>query len=429
MEQKPIICVLGLGYVGLPLALAFGNTEYVTYGFDTNQERIAELKKNHDKSGETSDSEIAKSKVIFSSNPEDIRKANFIIVAVPTPVTKANQPDLTLLKLASKTVGQYLSKGSIVVYESTVYPGATEEICAPEIEASSKLKLGIDFKIGYSPERINPGDKEHTLEKVIKVVSGQDAEATKTIAEVYGKVCDAGVFIAKNIKTAEAEKVVENTQRDLNIALMNELSLIFHKLGIDTTDVLEAAGTKWNFLKFTPGFVGGHCIGVDPYYLVHKAEEVGYHPQVITAGRRVNDSMPEFIAWETIRGLNEAGHVIQKSKILVLGLSFKENVKDLRNSKIKITIQKLQELGILVYGYDPLQDSNEASKEFGIPIINDLVNCDQKFEAVIIAANHTIFKGLDEEILKLMEKKPVIIDIKNAYRSFRNNENLIYKNL
>jgi UDP-N-acetyl-D-galactosamine dehydrogenase len=420
------VCIVGLGYVGLPLALAFGKTNLTTCGFDINKKRIKELNNSLDSTNESSATEINTSKVTYSADPRIIKNSNFIIVAVPTPVTKSNQPDMTLLEKASHTVGENLTAGSIVVFESTVYPGATEEVCAGTLERSSGLKLGIDFKIGYSPERINPGDKEHTLEKVIKVVSGCDKNSTDTIAKIYSKICFAGVHVAPNIKTAEAAKVVENVQRDLNIALMNELSLIFHRMGIDTAEVLAAAGTKWNFLKFKPGLVGGHCIGVDPYYLVHKAEELGYHPQVISAGRRVNDYMPEFVALETLKGLVEAGKVIQKSKVLIIGLSFKENVRDLRNSKISDTITKLQSYGITIYGYDPIQNKNELINIFHIPIIGTLAG---SFDAVIVAAAHNEFLEQENKILSLMHEIPVIVDIPNAFRKLKFNKNVIYKYL
>lgn len=424
--EKTTVCVVGLGYVGLPLALAYGRTGLKTIGFDIDCKRVEELKRGVDSTEEITPEEIKNSHSIFSSDERLISEADFIIVAVPTPVNKANQPELSLIERASETVGKNLSKGAIVVYESTVYPGVTEDICAPILEKYSGLKCGRDFKIGYSPERINPGDQEHTLEKIVKVVAGIDVPSTARIAEVYRHVCLAGVHVAPNIKTAEAAKVIENTQRDLNIALINELSLIFHRLGIDTQDVLEAAGTKWNFLKFTPGLVGGHCIGVDPYYLVYKAEELGYHAQVITAGRQVNDFMPEFVAEQTLHALIEAGKNIRDSKVLVMGLTFKENVKDVRNSKITVAIAKLLQLGVKVIGFDPLLDQKETEEEFGIPVIARL---EGHFDAVIVSAPHQSMRGIDSQILGLMNGHPVLIDVKGIYRHLRDTKNLIYKTL
>lgn len=421
-ENELTICVVGLGYVGLPLALAFGRTSARVIGFDINQTRVDELKHNRDVTEEISEFEINSSKVLYTSNPAEIAKASFVIVAVPTPVTKANQPDLELVRRASVTVGQNLQKGAIVVYESTVYPGVTEEFCAPILEKESGLVCGKDFFVGYSPERINPGDKEHSLEKIVKVVSGMDDAATDVIAQVYEMVCLAGVFRAKNIKTAEAAKVIENTQRDLNIALMNELSLIFHRIGIDTHDVLEAAGTKWNFLKFTPGLVGGHCIGVDPYYLAQKAVELGYHPQVIAAGRRVNDSMAGFVADLTIRGLIKAKRNIQNAKVLVMGLTFKENVKDMRNSKIVDTIKDLQDLGVTVMGHDPLLSKTEIKKGFGVNAVAELGGT---YDAIIIATAHKQFEGMEQEILRAAGKKPVIVDVRRTFPALQM-EGVIY---
>jgi len=417
------ICVVGLGYVGLPLALAFGRSGLRTFGFDINKKRITELTKGIDSTLEVDSSEIDPKTVIFSSDERVIKKANFIIVTVPTPVDKANQPDLSLVIKATEMVGRNLSKHAIVIYESTVYPGVTEDICGPILERESGLTYRSDFKVGYSPERMNPGDKEHSVDKIVKVVSAMDKESLDIVAAIYGKVCQAGIFKAKNIKTAEAAKVIENTQRDINIALINELSLIFNRLGIHTTDVLEAAGTKWNFLKFYPGLVGGHCIGVDPYYLVHKAEEVGYHPQVIASGRRVNDYMADFAADLTIKGLARAGRNIQGAKVLVLGLTFKENVKDARNSKILNTINKLKEFGVKIYGFDPYLDREDIEKEFNIPSLRNITG---KFDAVILATAHHQFEGQENTILDLFEKSPVVVDIKNFYPSLRSKRNVIY---
>lgn len=426
MNSHFCISVIGLGYVGLPIALAFGRTGRKTYGFDINSERVENLNHSIDATEEVTKEEIKSSNVIFTDDEKDVGKADFIIVAVPTPITKSNQPDLSLLESASQIVGRHLKRGSIVVYESTVYPGVTEEFCAPILESSSGLEHGRDFFVGYSPERINPGDKEHTLEKIIKVVAGENPRVTQVIAETYELVCHAGTYKAASIKTAEAAKVIENTQRDLNIALINELSLIFHRLGLDTREVLEAAGTKWNFLKFQPGLVGGHCIGVDPYYLVHKAEELGYHPHVITAGRRVNDYMPEFIAEEVVKGLIEAGKNIQKSKALILGLTFKENVKDIRNSKIAVTINKLQSLGIEVVAYDPFVSEADASREFSIEAIPKLKGT---FDAIIVATGHNVIKKQRDTILNLLNKKTVFFDARNSFPELKLDKRLIYKNL
>lgn len=425
-ETNRVICVVGLGYVGLPLALAFGRTTQTTYGFDVSQRRISDLKKGVDVTEEVTAEEIHSSKLIFTDQEEDLAKADFYIVAVPTPVNRGNQPDLRLVEKASAMVGKYLKAGDIVVYESTVYPGVTEEICAPILEVVSGLVSGQDFKLGYSPERINPGDKEHTLEKVVKVVAGQDKGSTEIIAKVYETVCKAGVFVAANIKTAEAAKVIENTQRDLNIALINELSLIFQRIGINTDEVLEAAGTKWNFLKFTPGLVGGHCIGVDPYYLVSKAEQLGYHPQVIAAGRRVNDYMPEFVAHETVKGMIAAGKHIQQSRVLVLGLTFKENVKDIRNSKIAGTISKLRDFGVMVDGHDPLLEEEEVKHEFSIPLVREPSG---PYDALILSTHHEHFRGKHDYFLGLMPNNPVLFDVKSAWRQLRSRNGLIYLSL
>jgi UDP-N-acetyl-D-galactosamine dehydrogenase len=425
-HQKNVIAVVGLGYVGLPLALAFGKTNIKTIGFDVKEKRVEDLKKGIDFTEEITKKEIKSSKLIYTSNPEDLKQANFFIVAVPTPVNGKNEPDMSLVIKASETVGKQIQPGAIVVYESTVYPGATEEDCVPVLEKVSGLKWKKDFFVGYSPERINPGDHEHTLEKVIKVVSGDTPNSTKIIAATYKKVCKAGVHVAPNIKTAEAAKVIENTQRDLNIALMNELSLIFHRAGIDTSEVLKAAGTKWNFLKFTPGLVGGHCIGVDPYYLVHKAKKLGYKSHVITAGRYINDYMPEHVAQLTIDGLKEAGKQVKDAKILVMGLTFKENVKDYRNSKIATTIKKLKELGANVVGYDPFLDLDTIQKEFSIPSTTKL---SALFDAIIIATPHKKFTKMQKDIETCGKKQLVIIDVKSMFPELAINKTYIYKNL
>jgi len=365
VAKNRVISVVGLGYVGLPVAVAFGKVRR-TIGFDINRTRIEELRDGFDRTDEVTPEELAAADILFTDRIEDLKGANFHIVAVPTPIDEANQPDLRLMCRASETVAAALKPGDIVVYESTVYPGVTEEECLPILERISGLKGGVDFKVGYSPERINPGDKEHTFTKILKVVSGQDAETLEVVADVYSSVVTAGVFRASSIKVAEAAKVIENTQRDLNIALMNELALIFDRMGIDTGEVLAAAGSKWNFLKFSPGLVGGHCIGVDPYYLTHKAEKLGYIPQVILAGRRINDGMGKFVAQRAVKEIIKAGHPVLGSVVTVLGLTFKENCPDLRNSKVIDIVKELQDYGMEVQVCDPLADHEEALHEYGV---------------------------------------------------------------
>ena len=423
------ICIVGLGYAGLPLALAFAKAGLEVIGFDINEKRINELKKNIDSANEIESEELKKARIEYTHNPTDIKKASFVIVAVPTPITPAKKPNLKYVKSASKIVGTNLQKGAVVVFESTVYPGVTEEICTPIIEESSGMRCGKGFKIGYSPERINPGDKEHTIEKIVKVVSGMDKESTDKIAEVYGRVIKTGIFRAASIKTAEAAKVIENIQRDLNIALMNELALIFEKMGINTKEVLEAAGTKWNFHKYCPGLVGGHCIGVDPYYLNYKAEELGYRPKIILAGRKINDWMAECVAGIAIKLLDEAEKMPEKSRILVMGLTFKENVKDIRNSKIKITIKKLKEQGVELIGCDPLLHDNVIEKEFGV---KNIEFSDAKgFDGIIVSFLHDEFKniGLDQ-LRKAALENPFLLDIKSAFDSEKaKNMGFLYKSL
>ncbi len=406
------VAVVGLGYVGLPIAIAFAK-HLPVLGFDVNTAKIDELRHGIDRTNEVSTAELKASRIAFSSDPAMLKDADFIIVAVPTPINDALQPDVTALCRASETIGAHLSKGAIVVYESTVYPGLTEEVCRPILEYSSHLKCGRDFKLGYSPERINPGDKAHTLETIVKVVSAQDPETLDIVANTYGLVVKAGIHRAPSIRVAEAAKVIENTQRDLNIALMNELALIFDRLGIDTKSVLEAAGTKWNFLKFTPGLVGGHCIGVDPYYLTSKAEAVGYHPQVILAGRRINNGMGKFIAEKTIKLLSRLDRPVKDLRVAVLGLTFKENVPDLRNSRVPDIIRELQEYGAEVLVHDPLAEPEEAHVEYKLHL------CDWKdlttLDAVILAVSHREY--LDMGIAKLLaplrkKSQGVLIDVK-----------------
>lgn len=408
--HKRKISVVGLGYVGLPVAVAFGK-QAGTIGFDINESRLAELREGYDRTNEVATADLKSSNIVLTSDTKVLAQADFHIVAVPTPVDEAHQPDLTPVVRASDTVGRALKKGDIVVYESTVYPGVTEDVCVPILERVSGLKCGTDFTVGYSPERINPGDKEHTFTKITKVVSGQDAETLEVVAAVYGSVVTAGVYKAASIKVAEAAKVIENTQRDLNIALMNELSLIFDRMGIDTNSVLEAAGTKWNFLKFKPGLVGGHCIGVDPYYLTHKAEMLGYHPQVILAGRRINDGMGAYIGQQAIKQLIHAGHNVCKSTVTVLGLTFKENCPDLRNSKVIDVIRELQSFGLTVQVCDPEADAHEAVEEYGV----ELTPLDrlEPAEAVVVAVAHKEFVGFGaNNYLRLLKQNPVVIDVK-----------------
>ncbi len=413
--QARSIAVVGLGYVGLPIAVAFGKIRPVV-GFDINRKKVEELQKGIDRTGEVSEKDLAAAQVRYTSDPADLKSTDFIIVAVPTPINEALQPDFTALQKASELIGRNLSPGAIVVYESTVYPGATEEVCLPILERTSGMKAGIDFKIGYSPERINPGDKEHTLEKIIKVVSAQDQESLSIVADTYASVVKAGIHRASSIKVAEAAKVIENTQRDLNIALMNELSLIFHRLGIDTKSVLEAAGTKWNFLKFSPGLVGGHCIGVDPYYLTSKAESVGYHPEVILAGRRINNGMGKFVAEQTMKLLSQLSRPANEMKVGVLGLTFKENVPDLRNSKVPDIIRELHEYGVTVLVHDPIAESEEAMAEYGIHLVgwNEMKDLD----GLIVAVAHKKFSdsGLMDLLTPLRtQKQGVLIDVKSIF--------------
>ncbi len=412
--NKITVSVVGLGYVGLPVAVAFGKVRR-TVGFDINKKRIEELKAGKDRTNEVTTTDLKASNILFTSEIADLKIANFHIVAVPTPVDNANQPDMSLVLRASKIVGKALKPGDIVVYESTVYPGATEEECGPALEEASGLKCGVDFKIGYSPERINPGDKEHAFTKITKIVSGQDAESLEIVAQVYGSVLTAGVHRAATIKVAEAAKVIENTQRDINIALMNELAIIFDRLGIDTQAVLEAAGTKWNFLKFKPGLVGGHCIGVDPYYLTHKAETVGYIPQVILAGRRINDSMGKFIAQRTIKEMIRVGHFIKGCTITMLGLTFKENCPDLRNSKVVDIIRELEDYGVNIQVCDPEADPAEAMHEYGITL-TPMAELKPASAVVLAVAHHSFCKLSTVSLLKLMNKNPVLIDVKSIYK-------------
>lgn len=390
------VCVVGLGYVGMPLVEAFSNHVPVI-GFDINEQKVQKLKKEH-------------ARLELTTNPEKIKKADVVIIAVPTPVLASKEPDLTPVISASELVGRHIKKKCIVVLESTVYPGTTEEIVGPILERESGYKVGKDIKIGYSPERVNPGDDAHSIDKIVKVVSGMDAETTKTLAALYGLITT--VFVARNIKTAEAAKVIENVQRDLNIALMNELSMIFHKMDIDTKEVLDAASTKWNFIRFAPGLVGGHCIPVDPYYLTYKARELGYHAQVILAGRAVNDSMAKYVAELAIKGINETGKTIKHSKVLIMGLTYKENVPDTRESPVKAMVKELKEFSCDVYGVDPLLTKKEI-EGFQVKTHDQLKG---KVDCVILAVAHNQFKKNTYKDLKNMTKeRPVLIDIRRMY--------------
>ncbi|WP_298067390.1 nucleotide sugar dehydrogenase [uncultured Cetobacterium sp.] len=415
LSKEEKISVIGMGYVGLPLAVAFAEKGFDVIGFDINSSKIEEYKKGIDSTHEVGDERLKKVKNIeYTSNPEDLKKAKFHVIAVPTPVLKNKMPDLRPVEGASKIIGQNLTEGSIVVYESTVYPGVTEDICLPILEKESGKKCGVNFKIGYSPERINPGDKVHRVENIVKVTSGMDKESSDIIAGVYEQIIKAGVHRATSIKVAEAAKVIENSQRDINIAFVNELSIIFDKMGIDTKDVLEAAGTKWNFLKFSPGLVGGHCIGVDPYYLAMKAEEVGYRADVILAGRKTNDGMGKFVAEKTVKKLISTGRMVKDAHVLVMGLTFKEDCPDLRNSKVEDIINELKDYGVFVSVVDPLVDKDEAMEEYGVTLskLEEVENVD----GVILAVAHKEYRELDLKELKSLYKldivNPILVDVK-----------------
>lgn len=416
MNKKEPLSIIGLGYVGLPLAIEFAKKVDVI-GFDINREKIQSYINHLDPTNEVGSEALKATTMTFTADERDLRKSRFHIVAVPTPINADKTPDLKPVIGASEIVGRNLVKGSIVVYESTVYPGVTEEVCVPILERLSGLKCGVDFKVGYSPERINPGDKVHTVTKITKVVSGMDAESLEEIAAVYSIIVEAGVYKAESIKVAEAAKVIENSQRDINIAFMNELAIIFNKLGIDTKAVLRAAGTKWNFMNFTPGLVGGHCIGVDPYYLTYKAEQTGYHPQVILAGRRINDSMGKYVAENTVKLLIKADKQIKGAKVLVLGLTFKENVPDTRNTRVIDIIHELREYGVDVHVADPVADQQEAEHEYGLKIeaLEDI----QDVDAIVVAVAHKEFAHLDFEQLKGKYKdvKYILVDVKGVYEA------------
>ena len=421
IQNIQTISVVGLGYVGLPIALEFAK-KFSVIAYDHNHDRIVEMQNGVDPSNELPKEEFENKNIHFTSNPQELSKAQFHIIAVPTPVDEYKIPDLSQLKNASATIGNILKRGDYVIYESTVYPGCTEEDCLPILESESQLKGGIDFKFGYSPERIVPGVKEKSIEKIIKVVSGCDPEATDVIGEIYSSIIEAGIYKAKSIKIAEAAKIVENIQRDLNISLMNELALIFDKMGIDTKEVIEAAGTKWNFQKYYPGLVGGHCIGVDPYYLLHKSKQHGYDPQVILSGRRINDSMPSFIAKKLVQILNQVGKTPQDCSVLILGITFKENVSDVRNSKVVELVKELNSYSLDVSIVDPNVSSEELKSECEFELLSEVGD---NYDAVIVAVAHDQFKSLSPEYFNsIMKKNAVLMDIKGIYNKIP--ENIIH---
>src|SRR5437667_6773935 len=410
----PTVAIVGLGYVGLPVAVAFGR-QRPTIGYDLSKKRIENLRHHVDATGEVSTADLLEARQFRATSfATELGEADFIIVAVPTPINAARQPDLTPLESASETVGRYMKPGAVVVYESTVYPGATEEVCVPILEKASGMRWRQDFHVGYSPERINPGDKQHTFTQILKVVSGDDAPTLEKVAELYASVVKAGVYKASSIRVAEAAKVIENTQRDLNIAFVNELAIIFERMGLDTTEVLKAAGTKWNFLPFRPGLVGGHCIGVDPYYLTYKAEMLGYHPEVILAGRRINDNMGKFIAEQTIKQMIRNGNPVKEAKVNVLGLTFKEDVPDLRNSHVIDVINELKSFGIQVFVHDPVPDPEAARHEYGLELVpwEKLPVAD----AMVVAVAHRQFRNMGAEMLaRKIVKSGSFIDVKSQF--------------
>ncbi len=413
IDKKKKIGVVGLGYVGLPIALEFAKQVSVI-GFDINPKRVEMMKNNIDPSGELESSDFEGCDITFTDSEDVLREASFYIVAVPTPIDEHKLPDLKPLLGASETIGNVLSKGDYVVYESTVYPGCTEEDCIPVLEKISGLKFKDDFKVGYSPERINPGDKEHTLAKIIKVAAGCDTDSSDVVAKVYEIVVKAGVHRASSIKVAEAAKIIENTQRDVNIALMNELSIIFNKLDINTYEVLEAAATKWNFLNFKPGLVGGHCIGVDPYYLTYKAQELDYHSQVINSGRQVNDSMGYYVVKQTVKKMISHGKDVNKCKVLIMGATFKEDVEDIRNSKVADVVNEFVSFGVSVEVVDPHASSDELMEEYGFGLVDEPSG---KYDAIVVAVNHKEYTGLDESFFTGHAKENcVLVDLKGMYR-------------
>ena len=428
------IAVIGLGYVGLPLAVRFAEKGFDVLGFDLSLRRVEELKRGFDRTGEVDEERLKSVKIFLTSRSEDLRGRELFIVTVPTPVDEHKIPDLSKVIQATEIVSGALSKGGIVVYESTVYPGVTEEVCVPILERGSGLKHLLDFNVGYSPERVNPGDKEHTLERVVKVVAGDTPQVTELLAQVYGQIIDAGVFKASSIRVAEAAKVIENVQRDLNIALMNELAILFRRMGIPMRDVLEAASTKWNFLKFHPGLVGGHCIGVDPYYLTYKAQEVGYHPEVILAGRRLNDNMGRYVAREFVKELVKLNHALKGTKALIMGFAFKENVRDFRNTKVIDIVRELREFSIEAVVWDPVVDAQDALVEYkDLSIVSSAEALDGGFCGIVFAVPHAEFKRYSLSFLRslcLKDPVPVIFDVRWSFqRSLAEKEGFHYVSL
>lgn len=419
IEKRKKIAVIGLGYVGLPLALEFAK-KFSVIGFDINEDRVQMMKEGRDPSQELAASAFSDKDIIYTSHAEDLEKAHFFVIAVPTPVDKRKIPNLKPVFGASEFVGKAMKPGDYIIYESTVYPGCTEEDCIPILEEQSGLKFGEGFKVGYSPERINPGDKEHTVDKILKIVSGSDAEALENISKVYKEVITAGIFEAATIKVAEAAKVIENTQRDLNIAFVNELAVIFDKMGIDTRDVLEAAGTKWNFLMFSPGLVGGHCIGVDPYYLLFKAQKMGYIPQIITSGRKLNDEMAAFIAKRLTQLLMKNGKNPSASKVLVMGITFKEDVADIRNSKVADLIKEMEDFSLQVDVIDPFADFGEVEQEYGLKLVSEMGT---SYDAVVVAVGHKEYKVLDSSFFsELIGEDGILMDLKGLYQAPQNSD-------
>jgi len=411
LKRRRSIAIVGLGYVGLPLAVELARVFNVT-GFDIKKEHIDNLSRGVDSSGEVTKKTLRSSRIDFTSDPRRLKEASIIIITVPTPVDEHKIPDLSPLKSASEVVGRNLQKGAVVVYESTVYPGVTEEICVPILERFSGMRCGEDFKVGYSPERINPGDKAHRLPDIVKVVAAQDKETAELLSQIYGSVVKAGIHKAPDIKTAEAAKVIENIQRDLNIALVNELAIIFNRMGLDTKAVLDAAATKWNFLPFKPGLVGGHCIGVDPYYLTFKAQAIGYHPEVILSGRRINDNMGKYVANNTIKQLINSGRSVKRSRVLILGLTFKENIRDIRNTRVIDIYNELRDYGVEVFVHDPYANKEETYKTYGLTLLE---NPEEKkpYDGVVLAVTHKAYRNFTLEYLKgLCNGRPVLMDVK-----------------
>ncbi len=426
LEKKKTIAVVGLGYVGLPIALEFGK-HFKVIGYDIKEDRVEMMRNNIDPSKELESSAFEGKDITFTANPDDLKAAHFFVVAVPTPVDGHKVPNLKPVLGASNALGKVLKKGDYVIYESTVYPGCTEEDCVPILEELSGLKMGEDFKVGYSPERINPGDKKNTIANIIKIVSGCDEESLDEIAKVYEKIIIPGVYRAETIKVAEAAKVIENTQRDLNISFVNELAIIFSKMGINTHDVINAAGTKWNFIKFRPGLVGGHCIGVDPYYLTYKSKQLGYDPQVILSGRRINDSMPNFVASKTVQKMIKQGKDPKDTKVLVMGITFKENVSDIRNSKVADLVHELEQFSVTVEVHDPHANTEEVHHEYGFNLVDKI---GKDYDAVVAAVNHQEYLKLDADYFKsIMTNPPILVDIKSMYYKKINTEGMIYWSL